>query len=183
LIADRVAQLGFSPQTVSDFEKRLYRAAYPKHMVCLRQLITEPYQCDVTATAFRETNVGSEKELENSVLWKAVQALGTLIDSLKRDIIAARFEDIEVGVASARRQGGDDTEILDDLLVTVRHLNLYHPIVVIEAPLWLVGASGQLLRISACRFEQVQACGGFSRWVDIVHRPQGAFKKAGAKPF
>jgi hypothetical protein len=195
LMADRVAELGFSPQIVSDFEKKLFRAAYPRHFVCLAKLIIDPFRCDVMATTFRETNVGSEKELETSVVWKAVQALSSLVDSLKRAVVTARFEDVEIGVTSARRQGEDGSEILNDLLESVRYLSRYHPIVVIEAPLWLVGEQGQLAQISACPFEQVQAGGGFSRWVDIVHRPhfdeffskltayyERAFKKAGARP-
>jgi hypothetical protein len=195
LMADRVAALGFSQETVRQFQKQLYAKAYPKHFSCVAELIVEPYEPGALATAFRETNIGGEKDLENSVLWKATQTLGSLVDSLKRSSIEARFEDAEVGVACARRDGDDDRQILNDLLDAVRDVGLYHPIVVIDAPLWAVTKQHELFRIPACRFEQVQLHHGFSRWVDVVHRShfdtfvtdlttyyENAFEKAKLKP-
>lgn len=113
-----------------------------------------PLRTSQVGTTFRETNVGAEKDLDSSVLWRAILTLRSATEALRRRQTQTRTERL---VRSALDERKATQPILDELQAMLAslmpHREYYHRIVVIESTLWTLSA-GNLLRVPWCRFEQ-----------------------------
>lgn len=81
----------------------IHDAGYPNDMMRLWPLLIEPSEAKCFSGSFRETNIGSEKELENSVLWKACQSLWSSIESFKDYRFQTYLSDLEGDALLARQ--------------------------------------------------------------------------------
>ena len=122
------------------------------------------------ASAFRETNTDKEKEdLEQSVLWKAMQGTFSAIDSLRRSLFAKEIQDIKFGLRLGDHFAIDrPTQAASWAKDAMRHTAHYHPIVVVHAELRIFSGS-TVKRVPWIRLEQRSIAGDIDRWVDVVH--------------
>jgi hypothetical protein len=51
----------------------------------------------------------------------------------------------------------------------VRHLDIHHPILVIESKLWILDETKSLKEIKALRFAENDTRGNVNNWFDVVH--------------
>src|SRR5262249_31688231 len=64
---------------------RFRELSYPNDgSMVVGDLIVDPPMIQSAATAFRETNIGNEKELDASVVWKSIQGLKSAIESMRQ---------------------------------------------------------------------------------------------------
>jgi len=174
-IITTLANIGLSPDNAASVLKALQKAAYPKDTPRLSRLQVDPPPAEVYASAFRETNVGGEKDLEGSVLWKASLSLASMVSSLKQQTINYIVESLKDEAEAASMFKLDPiAQIIKFFDYFVRTVDLYHPILVIDAPLWLV-KKGELSEIKWCRFQQLDTHGRAEWWFDVVH--SGHFNK------
>lgn len=164
-----IAKAGLNDEQAASILKKFERQAYSSKGG-RKFLSVEAHPAKVYASAFRETNIGGEKDLDSSVLWKAMQSLSSAVANLKEQYLNFCLDgwlisEIEMAPALKLDQTAAAVEILDLL---VRFTKLYHPIVVIDAPLWMV-KNGNVQNIEWCRFEQLDTKGESEWWFDVVH--------------
>lgn len=165
-IFEAIRKAGLNDEQAALILKKFGRLAYRGR----KHLTVRPHPAKVYVSAFRETNIGGEKDLESSVLWKAAQSLSSTIVGLKEQYLRFSLDgwlipEIEMAPILKLNPVDAAIEILDML---VRFTHLYHPIVVIDALLWSV-EKGNLKNIEWCRFEQLDTNGSSEWWFDVVH--------------
>lgn len=170
-IFQTIVEAGLGEDKAAFILKKFGRSAYSRRGG-RKYLSVAAQPAKVHASAFRETNIGGEKDLDSSVLWKAMQSLSSAAANLKERYLRFCLHDwlmseIEMAPTLKIDPVTAAVEILD---VLVRTTELYHPIVVIDAPLWIV-EHGKLESIKWCRFEQLNTRGESERWFDVVHFP------------
>ena len=170
-----VGSIGLGPAHVTAVARRLKKIAFPSNFMRVGTLSINPPLAPVEATAFRETNIGSDRELESSVLWRGIQSVASAIDSDIERIRANDIHDLKVAVESAEGDAKRAVEyVVAQLTSQLNSLDVFHPIVVLEAPLWVLD-SNRLKPVTWCRLHW--NAGGYSeRWVDVVSRKEfGSF--------
>jgi hypothetical protein len=131
-----------------------------------------PPDAAVHASAFVETNGGTTRELETSVLWRAVQALGSAVASLKAQWIDDMVEEIQVHRIVNEFMGDEPFDRIREYLVSrARHHKFFHPFVFIESPLWVLKGS-DLEQTSSIRLQFQNAPPTSLSWVDVVAMDQ-----------
>jgi len=133
------------------------------------KLILSPPNLPMRASAFRETNTATDKELDTSVLWRAGLALSSAISSFKERDLSFALDSVRAGAKwqVEHRDGTAIEEVLSRYTVATEMINLYHPIVVIDSALWAIKDS-KLERIKWCRLEQRTLNGKEDWWCDVV---------------
>jgi hypothetical protein len=129
-------------------------------------LIPPPDVAD-RASALRETNIGSDKDVEKSVLWNAILALRSAVSAKRESAIAGQVSDFDAEIEFARSDGD---AVVDrawyELLSSLRHASAFHPVVIVESRMWM-SEPGALREIQVCRF--FQHSGELSQfWCDVV---------------
>lgn len=149
--------------------KKLENMAYPGGLMFLRSLHIESPPSKIYSSAFRETNIGSVKDLDSSVLWRAGQSLFSAIRSLKEQYLIFCLEDLPLEVEMAQKYKEDLVgKVLEYLTERLALIDIYHPVVVIDANLWITD-KGNLQDIEWCRFEQLGINHSLEWWFDVVH--------------
>lgn len=123
------------------------------------------------ASAFRETNIGHEKDLDTSVLWRASLALMSAVESLKRNSVKWKLEKIRYAADRAKKDAEELGIEPSGTLATVfinalEEVHIFHPIVVIDSMLWKA-ESAELESLNWCRLK-FTISGGSDWWCDVV---------------
>lgn len=117
------------------------------------KMFIHPPTADFCATVFRETNVGNEKELDSSVVWRATQAVFSAIDSTRESFLRHRFQEIADSIAYARQAKLDValSMVETDIEMGAEHVQVLHPVIVVDARMWAL-QNETLEEIGVCRF-------------------------------
>ena len=159
------------PTLVARFEAH----AYPEKSALLSSIFVDTPRARTSATTFRETNIDKEKELESSVLWRAMSALRSATTSLTESVKSWHAESFD----GLERKPFGSREFMEEFdaacRASVRYVDIFHPIVLIDARPWIAHASGLPRSVPTCRFHQLDPIGGVTWWCDVVH--SDAFEK------
>lgn len=170
-LVEALKRAGIGMNEISTILERLFGLAYPdetEQTMVVGDFVLDPPPAPFVASAFRETNIGGQKDLSASVLWKAAQTLNAFVDSSSAAHMQSDFEVVEFVSDYARLQELDLVEtILDELAREVQRVHLYHPIVVVSASLWALN-DGDLSELPWCRFHRLDKDGLMSDWYDVV---------------
>ena len=171
-LASELRRAGVSAEQVRDVMAKFERIAYPQNKVCVHRLMVPPPPAEISVSGLRETNIGTSKECEQSVLWKSALALQSAIDGLSDARLAWHLSWVTGGLESALSQGKDPVgETMGWLDFHVRKLAIYHPVLVVAAHLWL--KDGESAReIPWCRFQRLTPYGWSEWWFDVVRMEQ-----------
>ncbi len=91
-------------------------------------------------TTFKETSIAAEKELDASVLWRAVQSVNSAISAFKEQQARSRAAEIAFEGAIRELNGGIAEEaVIGKMADLVSYREYYHPIIVTNALLWACG--------------------------------------------
>jgi hypothetical protein len=142
-------------------------------------LLPEPFFEQVLASAFRETNVGKEREVDASVLWNAGQALQSAVNSFRDAEFERDLEGMMNLLADANSLGPEDDHngieglprlipLEDELSERWNEFSVYHPVVVIESPMWSL-VDEQPTQIPWCRLQVVNQFNHRVWWFDVVN--------------
>ena len=128
-----------------------------------------PLPAQIHTTAFRETNVGQDKTLDNSVLWSSFKSLTSVIQSLNKSGYDRLLSDLPIGVERAVIEGNDPIQhLIDTFCMLVNQLNYRHLVVVIDANLWIT-KDNDIAPVNWCRFIQHHPYGYALQWFDVVN--------------
>lgn len=162
-------KVGFDNEMTRKFLHGLEKTAFPRDTMRTSELRVAPYPDVQCFSAFRETNIGADKDLDNSVLWRAFTALRSAVDSKKKQLIEHLISDLSLDIEVAQR---DNDDPIDAGFFTIErrssHIKFFHPIVVIDSMLWSV-VDGQPIELPWFRFVQINSDGHVEWWCDVVN--------------
>jgi hypothetical protein len=147
-----------------DFLKPLF---YPDDNALYRGLVPDPLPV-MRFPAFRETNIGSSKELENSVLWKSFMALNAAGESFSQ-FHWDRVEDEFLTYCQMEQNSPYFLEYLPrsyQFRTMAHHIGI-HKILVIDADMWK--ANDPIQPLPYFRFLQRNVYGILKQWIDVVN--------------
>jgi hypothetical protein len=105
-----VAKRGTPP--VGELAALLHNAAYPGEVAVISPFNVTCPPTFFNASSFRETNIGGEKDLDNSVLWRAGLTLRSAYDSIREQRLRIHVENL---VVSSQPYPGGEADI-DDIV-------------------------------------------------------------------
>lgn len=142
-------------------------------MLVASELMVDPSEASFSSSAYRETNIGGDRELEASVLWKGMQAALSAMASMKARFVEYRLDDIVGPVEWAHRLDRSVRDMVRDELEEALHrVEHYQAVVVIDAKLWALERA-RLREIPWCRFF-LAGTDHPELWCDVVNRSQAA---------
>jgi hypothetical protein len=180
-LAATLASAGAPPEVVPYILEYFHRACFVRGDERGRphRLAMHPPEPTFRSSAFRETNVGTEKDLENSVLWRGIYSATSAVASARNRVVEHVLADAGGSIEYARHAALKTAVAMvqSDIDGAAGHVELFHPVVVVDARLW--ESSGPYLReIPSCRFYRIGP--DYSEtWCDVVAAPEAAayFKK------
>jgi len=141
---------------------------FPNDTSVMFKYCPQPYQGIDSFTSYRETNIGTVKELDNSVLWKSFLSLSAASDSYE----SSHWKTMEDSFISDTNfivdQGMAIFEDMKPLFFyrdIFRHISI-HKILVIDSQIWEL--KKKPLPIKYFRFAQQNVEGMNELWVDVV---------------
>ncbi len=152
-------------ETLKDFHKHLFPNGLIRYIDYRLESFDIPVYC-----SFRETNIGTTKEMENSVVWKAYQGLYSVIRTYQKD----SWVDIDYELYNIENEKYVSTyesklkELKQTLYLASNHIEIIHPVLVVESKLWgLQGDDMEELKYCRLLFQEMS---GFDKWIDIVNQ-------------
>jgi len=170
LLTAKLKSVGTPNDTIIKLLDEFEKISYPGNgHFAIEKLIPDLYPAPAVCTAFRETNIASEKEIDNSVLWRASLALKSAFEADRSAFVEGRLSYVAKLVKWALEdQDLNIDEALDDYTTaSANWLDIVHPIVAVNCALWLLKDDG-LESIPWCRFVQVGTTDSNIWWFDIV---------------
>ncbi len=133
----------------------------------VHRLFVDPPPGWFQSSAFRETNIGGEKDLDASVFWKAMQCVFGAVQSSRKRFLD-EVDDILVHAVALAPQVDEPVPyvVSQEMQGRMQQVVLYHPIVFVESHLWSF-SEGRLEPREWCRFYTL-GDGWPERWCDIV---------------
>jgi hypothetical protein len=171
---DRIAAVleahKYTHDEVVDALKRMGKACYPREFARVGKFLIEPAPVQTMFTAWRETNIGAEKELDASVFWRAILSLDSCVESLQELRLSNLLDDLQTDATSYELYSGDKLDSLDETIQRyAKFLWLFHPIVVTDAQIW-TSSNGELCKIDVARYMRSDGVASVNRWFDLVSR-------------
>jgi hypothetical protein len=165
---DALIDKGLSEIQASLIKKKLESIAWPRHSMLPGRLCIPPPPSPVYSSSFRETNIGNDRDIDSSVMWKASKSLEAAMSSLVNEL--REFdEDLFIQFDMAIQDDRDPVEvILEHFNIYLSFVWIYHPIIVIDSQLW-VTTGDDLERIQWCRFVEHNTFGHHGWWFDVVN--------------
>jgi hypothetical protein len=163
-------ELGFNKSQVARLMKRFGNLAYPNEIMRLSDISISPQPSLFQTSAFRETNVAKEKDLDASVLWRGSQALRSAIHSFQKESLSADMSWI-LGETKFEEKKREETidKILRWCSQQINFFNIWHPILVIDSMLWVVEKL-KIERVPWFHLDLVHGNGTHQWWCDFVTR-------------
>jgi hypothetical protein len=169
ILTKRLSECGVPESVMAQVMKQFEEMSYPKETMRAAKLHTKAPPAAFTASAFRETNIGGERDIDSSVIWKASQALQAAVSSFKKTNRDGDFDAIRHAVDFVR-----DIKSLAPVETIAREIgrrsaliDLYHPILIVESSLWRLKAAS-LISLPWCRFVHASLPGATDWWIDVV---------------
>ncbi len=194
-IAHILLKHGFENDEAPLLLKRLLYFCYPNQRARIYRMLFAPLPTTVFA-AWRETNLGTEKDLDNSVFWRAVQSLDSCIQSMQAGWLDTFLSDLSSTASSIQHYGYHKKDAIDSNLRRRSGIAcLYHPVIVTDAKLWSAG-DRELTEVPFARYVRNGVAFDTNKWFDVVSREYidryvndlseyfaRAFKQARCKPW
>jgi hypothetical protein len=167
-MASVAEEFGLTPEQTREFIHKAEKICFPRHTMLTSVLRICPMPVEHCYSAFREANLKAEKELDNSVLWRAVSALRSAIASERLASIEAVVSDLRIDMEVARRHKKPISTYTFGVESRGSAIDLYIPVVVIGSRLWsAAGASPEELKWF--RLVEKTLSGDSTRWTDVVN--------------
>lgn|GEM_PF-2081630 len=162
-IREVLASCGLPPAETRMTMERFERAVYPGGKSIVADLIAPPPKAPAHASSARDA-VDERSAKEKDPLWQALQGVFAAMNGTTRQELGMKLSGIhddltlgqvsvEAAVETLRREAGV--------------VELFHPIIVTEAPLFMLSESGALKPTPWCRLEHSRISSE-RRWLDLV---------------
>ncbi len=167
-LAGAAAEFGLKPSQVKDFIHGVEKICFPKHTMRVAPFRIDAMPAVNSYSAFRETNIGAEKDLENSVLWRALTGVRSAITRSKSEMVEGIVGDARVDMEVARRNRKGPLAYTGVIESRASAIDLYVPIVVIESRLWSAERESPA-ELPWFRLVENTLYGGSENWADVVN--------------
>jgi hypothetical protein len=163
-----LAKNNVSDDHKKDILKQLHSFCFPELYARYHDYYIQSFDVPVF-NAFRETNIGVTKELDNSVVWKSFQSLSSCIEAYE-DLI---WEGIDYYLYDVEREDliNDESLVLEltaSLLSKATYIAYIQPVLVVESNLWeATGTNVRKLKFFRLIFQKL-----FENevWIDVVNK-------------
>ncbi|WP_447731521.1 hypothetical protein [Aeromonas veronii] len=159
---------GISLSKSRDYLHKLDKLIFPKSTMLTAPIRIQPMPADECYSAFRETDTNKEKDLDNSVLWRAISTLNSAINSAKNESINKLLSNFTLELEMCRRKKADLTLSLGAVESHSRIIDFYIPLVLIESRLWSA-LNHDPEEIPWFRFVQNNTYGASGNWTDVIN--------------
>lgn len=124
------------------------------------------------ASSYRETNTGTDRTEDGSVLWGAIMSLKSAVENRMKTSLDWKLKSMNHAVVWAKKDLDElDIEMAghleSDFIDAVKEMHVFHPVVVIDSRLWKARPD-DIEEIDWCRFK-LSILGGKDWWCDVVH--------------
>lgn len=167
-IEEMLPRFDMENHNVLDFIHHVEKIAFPKHIMRTSKLRLKPPPEENCFSAFRETNGKTEKDLDNSVMWRASLALRSAIQSAQEELNEGLAKDLGADLEVARREKLPYTDAIETIKLHACTINLYLPVVVIQSRIWSSQSSNPK-ELKWARVVQLETYGNTKDWVDVVN--------------
>jgi hypothetical protein len=165
-IVKRLADAGLRDLLAAKTQRAFLKAAWEHAGV---DLAPAPVVPPASVSAFRETNIGIDKELDSSVLWRSVQALASAIASFHEAETVERADEIAFEIQIDLIEGRSPfARVQQELRTLLGFTEYYHPIVITNSQLWLADR-GTIDPLGWCRLHLRDKSQMTTGWFDVVH--------------
>ncbi|WP_375757977.1 hypothetical protein [Corallococcus exercitus] len=169
-LASNLETTELNSKQTSLFIRNLEELAFPNGRSLLMDFETPHPKAPLASTAFKETNIKVDKDLDASVLWRANQSLRSAIDSFRKTQFENDYSSLQDIMQTARRTSNSVHDSAMAFANKLSHeINVFHPIIVIESRLWKLHET-HLDEIPWCRHVHIDRTGVADWWVDVVGR-------------
>jgi hypothetical protein len=139
---------GIPEASFVELRSRFKEHAFPDDRALPYGMMPDAPRSRVVVTAFRETNLDKEKDLESSVFWRATTSLRSATRSLTALAMERHSELFEIAASQLPFSWANFLIEFDDACnESVRQVDIFHPVVLIDSPMWLL-REGRLRSIS-----------------------------------
>ncbi len=167
-IKEKLSNENIPLSKIKEILKILEEASFPDDTAVISEFMIKSFPVLETFTTFSETNLGNIKELDNSVLWKALSAIESCIKSKKNQSIESMLSNLMMDLKynTSANSLSERLFLFKDAPLSIRY---FHPIVVIDSKLWST-TEDKPFELKWCRF-YLEKNDFFSNWwCDIVSR-------------
>jgi hypothetical protein len=165
-LLEAASRAGLSRENVADLSALVERAMAEEHGESpLDGLCVEPPQAPFVGAAFRETNIGTAKDLDASVIWRGAHVTFSAIESLKAKFVDWEITDIVRGAKMATYHPELSNLLRIALPGRMRRVEIFHPLVLTSAHLWRC-EDDSVAEVPWVRWLRASTSG--SAWCDIV---------------
>jgi len=170
-IVELIDRKGLTDSTINRVMTEMEEYFYPHEPKRITDMNINPYGCDVCSSCFRETNSKIDKELDNSVIWRASQALKSAITSFQIGFNENIKDDMREYFSKLKRrnliQDAERKKFHAQIDLITNCIDIYHPIIVTDAQIWMSN-NDQLQRINKFRFSETGLMASMKWWYDVV---------------
>jgi hypothetical protein len=167
-LEEQLSRFQLKNNEILDFIHKVERVAFPRHTMRTSVLRVKPPPIEYCFSAFRETNGKTDKELDNSVLWRATMALRSAVVSAKVERVDGLAIDMATDLEVARRRKLPFKSAMGTINRHACMINFYLPIVVMESRIWST-QSAEPEELKWVRLIQFGTFGNMQDWVDVVN--------------
>lgn len=158
---------GLKTREVNSLKEKLEDYCVVDHSYRWMDYKFQPFEIP-TFNTYRETNINSTKNIDNSVIWKCINSLQSVIDAHKELLL----DGLEFSIIEAINDKISKIRTLEIIEKALKnksnHIYFFHPVIVVESKLWELNSNNTLEELKYFRFN-IQRFFENSTWVDIVN--------------
>jgi hypothetical protein len=167
-IINHLLKSGININNIPSLLEKFSKVAYPHDIMRMEKFHIGPISTEYLSSSFRETNIANEKDLDNSVVWRANLGLISMVSSLRDSNIKSIIDDINVITEIASiNHANPEKDILNEYENRCRQIDIYHPIIITESKIWS-SENNSISEINWCRLTHHIPHEYPAWWVDIV---------------
>lgn len=168
-ILDVLKRLEFNKSEIDALFNKVREFSYPNDSWIYGEFQYSFFSKLESFYSFRETNLGSVKDLNNSVVWKAFQELVAVNAYIRKRHLDNMLGDIEYYIEKKEAE----TKV-DSAFMAIQHylgtINYIHPVLVIDGSLWSLDQANNVSALNYARILQTDLYGSNYFWIDVVNR-------------
>lgn len=149
--------------------KAINNFLFPNNVAIIHDVTPNAYPLLKKFSAFRECKIGNDKELENSVIWKAFQSLNSASKGYEETYIKNIKEELLNSIEYIKVFDDDLVSTLETIFFdNMLRIISIHKLLVVDCKLWEL-SDNSLKELKYLRLLQRNSMGHTDDWVDIIH--------------
>lgn len=157
----------FTSEEIIYIKQKLYEYCVPNNTFKWLDYKLQPFEIP-TFNAYRETNINTTKDIDNSVIWKCIMSLQSAINAHEELLLLNIDYCINENIHHEFSRIKKIELLIKDLINRSNHIYFIHPVIIVESKLWEFKDNKDLEELKYFRLNiQHFFTDGF--WVDVVN--------------